>query len=321
MDDLPAAVEICELNERKVIGETTGLAQVFSTIWSLPGAEIEKDLRVIANPVGGVVGFVHVRFEPPNVQSRVVGFVHGDYEGLGLGTFLVNWAESRARKIMEQAPAGARTAMHDLINAGDERAARLLRRRGFEITRHLANLFIDLDGPPEEPIWPEGVELRPLDWDRHGRLISDARNDIFRDHWGMTPKSDEEAFERLRHLLEHHPDTDTALWFIAWAGDEVAGFSLCWPKDGEDDNRGYIASLGVRRPWRGRGLGLALLRHTFGELHKRGKRQAALHADAENITGAMRLYTKAGMHIHRQDDNYEKELRAGEELSVRELSE
>ena len=106
---------------------------------------------------------------------------------------------------------------------------------------------------------------------------------------------------------------------MAWSGEEIAGISLCWPKGEGDPEKGYIGILGVRRAWRGKGLGLALLQHSFVEFYRRGKKQATLHADAENITGALRLYTKAGMHIHRQFDNYEKELRAGEELSTQTL--
>jgi ribosomal protein S18 acetylase RimI-like enzyme len=75
----------------------------------------------------------------------------------------------------------------------------------------------------------------------------------------------------------------------------------------------------VRRPWRGKGLGLALLRHSFVEFHRLGRKHAALHADAENITGALRLYTNAGMRIERQTDLFEKELRPGRELATRTL--
>jgi ribosomal protein S18 acetylase RimI-like enzyme len=77
--------------------------------------------------------------------------------------------------------------------------------------------------------------------------------------------------------------------------------------------------LGVRRPWRKRGLGLALLHHAFGEFYRRGKRKAGLGVDAKNLTGAMRLYEKAGMHIHKQIDLFEKELRPGKEISVQSL--
>ncbi len=84
---------------------------------------------------------------------------------------------------------------------------------------------------------------------------------------------------------------------------------------------GFVNILGVRRPWRKLGLGLAFLHHAFGEFYRRGKRKAGLGVDAENLTGALRLYEKAGMHVHMQFDLFEKELRPGMEISVQSLGE
>jgi mycothiol synthase len=39
--------------------------------------------------------------------------------------------------------------------------------------------------------------------------------------------------------------------------------------------------------------------------------------NSQNLTGATRLYERAGMHVARQYITYEKELRAGIELSTR----
>jgi ribosomal protein S18 acetylase RimI-like enzyme len=74
---------------------------------------------------------------------------------------------------------------------------------------------------------------------------------------------------------------------------------------------GWVGTIGVRRPWRKKGLGLALLRHTFGEFYKRGMTTIGLGVDAANITGATRLYQRAGMHVASEFALYEKELRAG----------
>jgi ribosomal protein S18 acetylase RimI-like enzyme len=53
----------------------------------------------------------------------------------------------------------------------------------------------------------------------------------------------------------------------------------------------------VRKPWRKRGLGLALLHHAFGVFYSRGQPRIALGVDAQNPTGATRLYERAGMHV------------------------
>jgi ribosomal protein S18 acetylase RimI-like enzyme len=78
----------------------------------------------------------------------------------------------------------------------------------------------------------------------------------------------------------------------------------------EDPARGYIAVLGVRRPYRCRGLGKALLLRGFGALFARGRQGADLHVDADSLTGATRLYARVGMTAHPRFATWEKELRA-----------
>jgi ribosomal protein S18 acetylase RimI-like enzyme len=112
---------------------------------------------------------------------------------------------------------------------------------------------------------------------------------------------------------------DPSLWFLAMAGDKAVGYALCAKWDLENKTYGHINGLGVLRPYRRRGIGLALLHHAFGQFYRRGKRGVSLGVDAENLTGALRLYEKAGIHVHRQFDLYEKELRPGVEISVESL--
>jgi len=62
-----------------------------------------------------------------------------------------------------------------------------------------------------------------------------------------------------------------------------------------------------------------LLHHAFGEFYRRGQMHVELGVDAESLTGALRLYEKAGMHVHLQVDMFGKELRAGREVAVKSL--
>ena len=68
----------------------------------------------------------------------------------------------------------------------------------------------------------------------------------------------------------------------------------------------------MRRPWRGRGLGRALLREAFAELRRRGLPRAYLGVDSENPTGAMGLYESVGMRPKRRRHLvFEKDLPGG----------
>ena len=136
-------------------------------------------------------------------------------------------------------------------------------------------------------------------------------------------RNQEQPFEQLMehwtHFFDSYPGFDETLAFMAMDGDQIAGISQCVKEADFDADLGWVDKLAVLRPWRKRGLGLALLRHSFVELHKRGKEKVGLGVDADSLTGATRLYEKAGMHAVNQFVVYEMELRSGVDLSLQEL--
>ena len=178
---------------------------------------------------------------------------------------------------------------------------------------------INMDTPPIEPEWPAGITLRTCDSETDLEAVYRAVNDSFRDHYGHIDMPFEEGLKRFKHFMTGYEGFDPTLWFIAMEGDEIAGVCLCREKSYDNPDVGYISTLGVLRPWRKRGIGLALLRHSFCELYRRGKRKAGLGVDAQSLTGALRLYENAGMHVHQAFDRYEKEFRPGKEISVQSL--
>lgn len=104
---------------------------------------------------------------------------------------------------------------------------------------------------------------------------------------------------------------DPDLWWIAEDAvrGDMAGVAL-----GVDfPDMGWVRLVGVRRPWRRRGIALALLRQSFAEFYRRGHRIVSLGVDSESPTKANKLYERAGMHVSQQLDQYRKVLRAGEE--------
>jgi len=168
-------------------------------------------------------------------------------------------------------------------------------------------------------VWPAGITLRAFDPDRDLEAVAWADREAFRDHWGFTERPFEQDVQMFRHWLGE-PRFDASLWFMAMHGNEVAGVSLCDLRTEDDPGMGWVGSLGVVRPYRKQGLGLALLRHSFGELYRRGRRKVGLGVDAGNLTGALRLYQKAGMRVYRQHNTFEKELRPGVELSTQSVA-
>ena len=177
-------------------------------------------------------------------------------------------------------------------------------------------MLVEFDVPPAKAGVPESIVIRPFISGREERPMIAAVSEAFRDDWGWVERPFEEEYDQYMHYLDHDPDNDPALWFVAADGDEIAGTCFGYAEMPEDPELGLVCALGVRKPWRMRGLGLALLTHTFGALYERGKRRIALDVDAQNPTGATRLYEKAGMHIEGQTVTYQLMLRAGPNPNV-----
>ncbi len=236
------------------------------------------------------------------------GYVHPDTMGLGIGTTLLHALEKRARYELDLAEPEHRVYIRNSMAMNDTVACRMHEAEGYKPVRFSWRMEIRLETPPPLPTWPEGIELRPFDQKGHDYLVYCAHQEAFRDHWGFTPR----PYEYWQHHLTGDENFDPSLWFIAWEGDQTAGYALCRYRLGNS----WVGTLGVRRPWRMRGLGLALLYHSFGAFYERGTPLVMLGVDSENPNGATRLYQKAGMQVAAQYVLYEKELRPGFEPQV-----
>jgi ribosomal protein S18 acetylase RimI-like enzyme len=262
------------------------------------------------------VGHATLWDSEPHVRLYVAGDVHPEYKGQGLGTALCQWAEERGRQAVLKSPAGTRVALLQERVSTHKAAQALLSEQGYRSVRHSFRMVIGMNGPPPEPVVPDGITIRCFVRDQDLRPFILADRESFQDHWGYVEHPLEEACQEWVHWIDNNPDYDASLWFLAMDGEEITGMSLCCPKTAEDPGMGWVDSLGVRRPWRRRGLALALLHHSFGEFYRRGRRKVGLEVDAQSLTGATRLYEKAGMHVDRQYVMYEKELRPGKDLST-----
>jgi ribosomal protein S18 acetylase RimI-like enzyme len=238
-----------------------------------PGTDPALDTW-LAEDRGEIVAFAQAWEE----EEAVVCYVRVDPQqrGRGLGSTLLERAAARAQEVRPK------PALHATSWPRDAAAAPLLEGAGFSPLRYLSLMTIDFAGPPEPPGWAVDVVVRALDEHLDLRRIHDAQQTVF----------PAQSFEDWLHEYAH---IDPTLWFVAEDADGIAGFALCLPELSEDPEAGYVSELGVRPDRRGQGLGLALLRHTFVEFHARGKRRVTLHVDVDNLTGALRLYTRAGM--------------------------
>jgi mycothiol synthase len=221
------------------------------------------------------------------------GFVHPSKTRRGLGSWLLRQAEERAREL-----GFAATLTWSL--APDRDARELFERSGYREVRRFYRMLVEHEDEPSTPEWPEGFRVSTFE-PGDGRAFHAALDEAFADEWNFVSEPYEHWAERRMNV----PDFDPTLWFIVRQGDEIAAVLRC---DAERAGAGWIGALGVLGPWRKRGLGLALLRHAFGEFYRRGQRRVGLGVDAQNPTGATRLYERAGMHIAYEAVAFRKEL-------------
>ncbi len=271
--------------------------------WKNEGFEVEQDVFVVETRDGRLVGSEEFVNESGHYKLKADGYVHPEFMGLGIGSSLLEKAAGRAQEELQLAAPDRRVFIQSSINNKDKAGHDLLRNNGYSPVRYFWRMEIKLHEAPTPVIFPDGIELRPFIKDEHAVAVWQADNEAFRDHWGSHGNS----YEKWAHGRFGNPNFDPTLWMVAWDGNEVAGFSQNRYRQGI----GWVGTIAVRRPWRGKGLGIALLRHTFGEFYRRGTTTIGLGVDSANLTGATRLYQRAGMYVAAEYVRYEKELKAG----------
>ena len=227
----------------------------------------------------------------------------------GIGTTLLAWAETHCAERVragEAGPAGLPQELGAWGALGVPGAAELASAHGFRAVRYGMEMRRPTSGPiPGAPL-PPGLEVRPVRPDQHRRIWG-ADVEAFQDHWEAALRTDADYewwFSR--------PGLDTSLWQVAWDGDEVAGSILTTINADENArlgaNRAWLDHISVRRPWRRRGLAAALIASTLRLLAHRGVEEAALGVDAENLSGAVRLYERMGFVRYHSGVTYRKVL-------------
>src|SRR4051812_4472563 len=250
----------------------------------------------LAEVDGRVVGYGSVYWVDTNDgeyrEYRLDGRVDPAWRRRGIGTALLRHNEELSRKLAADRPTDRKVVFGTWTGDSQAGDIGLLTANGYEQVRW----FFDMTRPNldniDVPPMPEGLELRPVTGETIHQIWR-ADVEAFRDHWGGGDDSD----EALQRFLDA-PDHDDSLWLVAWDGDEVAGAVINGIERGENEalglNRGWLHSVFTRRPWRKRGLAAALIGRSLLLLRERGMTSAVLGVDADNPTGALALYERAG---------------------------
>jgi mycothiol synthase len=318
VEDLDDAVPMFNLTSQKFSGKDEFDLTDYRAEWTLPTFDVAADTRVARAEDGTLIGVVELwNNSAPYVLNRIWGRVHPNYEGQGVGTALMEWAESRAHEKLELAAPENRVQILCNHISQNDAAKSLFEDLGYQVQRYSFLMEVAFAEMPLAPQLPDGITIRAMIAPDEYEAIHRVDMEAFRDHWGFVERPFEVTFAEMMHLLNTRGTHDPALYFVALDGERIVGISLCNLESLEEHSAGYVDALAVRREYRKRGVGLALLRHSFRELYRRGKHKVQLGVDAGNLTGALRLYQNAGMQVFRQYNQYEKELRPGKNLMTK----
>jgi mycothiol synthase len=302
IDDLDAVVELLAASDIAVLGRTDYTPD-----------EVASDLRDEDirhegwyDERGRLVAYGLVMRSGESSKVVIDCYVAQD-AGPSVGPDLVAHLERRAAEVA--AEVGHDRAVLDTgVYRQDERTAGWLRGRGFVVGTTFTRMRIDLDPkhPVEVPDLPAGVAVRLTDGGddalRTGHRLQEA---AFTEHYGHV----EEDFAHYRKRFEERGPGWSTLYVGELDGEPVA--ELVGTKQFEDDDDcGYVRSIGVLREGRGRGIAKALLRQYFADCQEQGRAGVLLHVDVSNVTGALGVYESVGMRPVLEIDAWAKTVTA-----------
>lgn len=287
-EDREAVLDLMCRVDVEDLGEVDSTMDDLEWHWGEEGVDLARDSLLLLDGAGALVGYLLVS---PSGAGDLFAETYAapGPERTALDDYLL--AEAFVRAGRRASEAGRPLRLRVPAVEGEARIA-VLEDEGFVPLRWFVRMEIRFGGPHAEPDPPEGLRITPLPHPDDDVLAAAhaAVEEAFADHWEHAPR-DLDAW-RARHVDAE--GFDPSMWAVGFDGEEVAGVAIGRP---EPELGGlWIPIVAVRRPWRGRGLAGALLRTLFARATARPDLPAAsLLVDAENPTGATRVYEAAGM--------------------------
>jgi mycothiol synthase len=296
-EDLQAIYDLigsCEEADKLDQGIT--LSELHTNVYA-PDVDRQRDMRLWEDEQGKLIAFGTVNIseestERPDTDGRFNFWVMPDARNQGLETEMIEWAAERLAEAGRER--GQPVTLYGGSRDFDAYRCGILEKHGFEVVRYFFRMARDLHQPIPEPRFPEGFTLTHTTGIEESRRWTDMFNLSFIDHWNHHPLSYEVA-EHYMKAPTYVPERD----LIAVAADGTFA-AFCYCEVNEEDNQrnnrkdGWIHLLGTRRGYRNIGLGRAMLLAGLLRLKSDGMDRAMLGVDAENLTGALGLYERAG---------------------------
>ncbi|MGN6871795.1 MAG: GNAT family N-acetyltransferase [Solirubrobacteraceae bacterium] len=287
--DAPAVLAVFEARDIADLGEAEQTLEELQDEWRSSDLDLESNGRVVEDADGRIVAYAAVR------RQGTLALVAPDQEGRGIGSRLLEWAESRDRESGRD--------LHRQWAAGTNATARaLLTRVGYRRARSYSRMVCSLAGVAAAPDPPAGFRLRSIDPVRDVTALHAVDAASFAPSPDYTPESLTEF--TAEHLGAH--DFDAGLSRVAIDGQEIVGFLIAGHRP--EERVAYVHILAVAPERQNRGLGTAMLQSAFAAFAAAGLREVRLGVASYNPR-ALHVYQRLGMRERFRFDVYERPAR------------
>jgi ribosomal protein S18 acetylase RimI-like enzyme len=309
-EDLPGMAAANQLaRDDAGVEEVINVASMTSFYSHLINCDLDRDL-VVVELDGRTIGYVRVEWRDLTNGTRQffsLCALDPAQRGRGIGQAMLSWSERRLAEIAAGVPDDRPGQLFGFTYSTDVAGRALLEKNGWTaVARGYEMVRPALDDIPEIAL-PEGLAVRAAtEADR--RKVWEAAREAFRDERDEAEWTEED----WARFPEEQPDT--ALWVIAFDGDQVAGGVLnSIDKEANAHHgraRGALASVWTGARWRRRGLAKALIARSLMRLRDRGMTSAYLGVDGANPNQAMDLYSGMGFEVATSTIDWRKPLPA-----------
>ena len=261
-----------------------------------PNCPVATNTMALVLPDASLAASIMVNARLDGIESRRVflwGATHPEHRGRGIGTAILAWGIARAEEILAGQPAELLRLVETVKEVRLADAVAVHESAGFRAARWYFDMRRDLREPL--PAMPDLGDLRIVAYEASmAQPLLAIHNEAFQDHWGSEPLTP----ETWSHEFVGDPCLRGDLSFVVLDGEEIAGYTVNFVVESDWEatgvREGSVGLLGVRRPWRRRGVGTALLVRSMEAFRAAGLEAATLGVDAENPSGALGVYERVG---------------------------
>jgi ribosomal protein S18 acetylase RimI-like enzyme len=266
------------------------------------GAEIGNPECVIVEKDNQIIGYSRILWWTEKDDKRVylhLGWLLPEWRNQGIGTAMLHLCQSLIGEMVAKDGITSKVELATNASSTEQDAVRLMEAEGYKIVNTLSDMVLSDLAALVPANFPPGIEVRPVT-PEHFRAIFEVYADAY-STYERAQKADEQAFQ---NFVTYELAGDTALYRVAWWGEQAVGIVLCHLRNGV----GTVDQVEVRKAFQRRGIARALLTEALQELAARGIQTARLYTAANNREGARSLYESLGFREVKQHYLYRKAL-------------